>query len=381
MASTLEITIQRRLEDTWPVIAEHHRAGTLLPIRSEGKLKVLSEPSEPLPRAYGTALGQALFCEEIRDAFVRACNEGPDAARVLVFVEAEELKTWRWEWLCAPIGGGRWDFLSLDQRALFSLYLPSLTPRLYPPIGQLDLRALIVVANPADPQKKYRLAPFNVDQNVASLQSILTQRIPAEMLARVAGAKGAPTLDALITELTAGSAQGPYTILHLVCHGRLEPDGETTIYLEQPIPDPAGGQVLAQPVTATQLIDRLADVGRLPYPVFLSMCESSAPEAEQRLGGLAQRLVRELGIPAVIGMTERVTIATAHALAAAFYDRLLAQGKAGEVDRALVEAYAGLASRPDVNVPALYNELCQEAVEISFNALAQGEQPPIYAGF
>jgi len=49
--------------------------------------------------------------------------------------------------------------------------------------------------------------------------------------------------------------------------------------------------------------------------------------------------------------------------------------------RALVEAYAGLASRPDVNVPALYNELCQEAVEISFNALAQGEQPPIYAGF
>src|SRR5205823_7898993 len=80
-------------------------------------------------------------------------------------------------------------------------------------------------------------------------------------------------------------------------------------------------------------------------------------EAEQRLGGLAQRLVRELGIPAVIGMTERVTIATAHALAEQFYNRLFAQTKAGEVDRALVEAYAGLAARSDINVPALYSRL------------------------
>jgi WD40 repeat protein len=175
------------------------------------------------------------------------------------------------------------------------------------------------------------------------------------------------------------------------------------------------------------------------------------------LGGLAQRLVRELGIPAVIGMSERVTIATAHALAEAFYRRLLAHGPMGEVDRALVEAYMGLANRPDVNVPALYsrlgtqplfsaaldreltsnelrsglqqlgrlleerapvlqprmtvavqtlqpllgvdpaalsatarqereaalqevNALCQEAVEVSFHALAQGEPVPAYDG-
>jgi len=52
----------------------------------------------------------------------------------------------------------------------------------------------------------------------------------------------------------------------------------------------------------------------------------------------------------VIGMTERVTIKTAHALAEAFYRQFLAQGKIGEVDRALVEAYAGLSGRTDVNV-------------------------------
>ena len=454
--STLEITIQRRLEDAWPVIAEHHRAGTLLPVRSEGRLK-LDEPSSPVPHTYGRALGKGLFQESIRDAFVRARSEGPDATRVWVFVEAEELKTWRWQWLCAPMDGGRWDFLSLDQRASFSLYLPSLTERPYPPIGLHDLNALLVVANPADyPDKRYDLVSFDADQKVASLRAIFEQqRIPSEVLARTQEAVGAPTLDGLAGQLTAGSARGPYTILHLVCHGRFDPaDGETSLYLEQPGSAHGSGEVLAKPVTGKDLIDRLHNV-RLPYLVFLSVCESSAPEAEQRVGGLAQRLVRDLGIPAVIGMTERVTIATAHALAEAFYERLLAQGKAGWVDRALVEAYAGLADRPDVNVPALYsrlgaqplfsaaldgtptpdeihrgleelrrllverapvlqsqlaksieklvpsldtdvaalstmarhehetalgevNELCQEAVEISFNALAQGNQPPLY---
>jgi CHAT domain len=261
--------------------------------------------------------------------------------------------------LCAPFDGGRWDFLGVDQRALFSLYLPSLTDRAYPPIGPRDLRALVVVANPADPAELYGLVAFDVDQNVARLRNIFGRRIPSAVLARVPGAAGTPTLDALVKQLTAGSGQGwPYTILHLVCHGWLNPeDGETRLYLEQAGPDAASGEVLAQPITGTDLIDRLGRVRRLPYLVFLSTCESSAPEAEQRLGGLAQRLVRELGIPAVIGMTERVTIATAHALAEAFYGRLLAQGKAGEVDRALAEAYVGLASRPDMNVPALYSRL------------------------
>jgi len=59
------------------------------------------------------------------------------------------------------------------------------------------------------------------------------------------------------------------------------------------------GEARAQSVTASELIERLDRVGRLPYLVFLSACESSAPV--QRLGGLAQRLVRKLGIPAVIG--------------------------------------------------------------------------------
>jgi hypothetical protein len=106
-----------------PVVTEHHRAGTLLRVRSVCRLELASEPSSSVPRAYGTTLGQALFRDATRDAFVRARSDCPDGVRVLVFVEAEDLKTWRWEWLCAPLDGDRWDLLSLDQRALFSLYL------------------------------------------------------------------------------------------------------------------------------------------------------------------------------------------------------------------------------------------------------------------
>jgi hypothetical protein len=54
-ASVLEITIQRRVGDAWPVVAEHHRADTLLPVRSEGRFDI-SEPSGPDPRTYGTQL-------------------------------------------------------------------------------------------------------------------------------------------------------------------------------------------------------------------------------------------------------------------------------------------------------------------------------------
>ena len=48
----------------------------------------------------------------------------------------------------------------------------------------------------------------------------------------------------------------------------------------------------------------------------------AAPEAEGVLGGLGQRLVRDLGMPAVVAMTKSVGLPTAQALAAGFYNRL-----------------------------------------------------------
>ena len=187
------------------------------------------------------------------------------------------------------------------------------------------------MANPSDPKNKYGFSPFNADQNITCLKALFGRQSPiveADILSRSEGAADLPTFDSLIRQLTKGTPSGRYTILHLVCHGRFNREsGETYLYLEQSELDPDSGKALAEPVKGSELIDRLHRVSRLPYLVFLSVCESSAPEAEQRLGGLAQRLVREIGIPAVIGMTEPIMVVTAQPLAEAFYERLLARNE------------------------------------------------------
>src|SRR5262249_37264276 len=152
--------------------------------------------------------------------------------------------------------------------------------------------------------------------------------------------------DALCERITAEQ----YTLLHIVGHGQYSLGGETILFLAT-----ADSQV--DPVAATRLLDRfgkLHGARGLPHFAFLSTCESAVPEAEGALGGLAQRLVRDLGMPAVLAMTERVSVTTARALAEVFYRRLREHG---EVDRALVEAAAGLSERHDIIVPALFSRL------------------------
>jgi energy-coupling factor transporter ATP-binding protein EcfA2 len=347
--NTFEITVQRILGTDWPVVVEQSAAGAFLPVRHEGSLQLnLAElTSQSTPRDYGDLLGKALFRDQVRDAFVQALARSDDRLHVLLFIEDADLRTLRWERLCAPLAG-RWDFLGLNQRVPFSLYLPSLTDQRFPPIGRRDLRALILVASPQDPENKYRLAPFDVATTVAGVQAALGE-IPADVLAAVEWAVGTPTLDALCERITAEH----YTLLHIVCHGWHKPDdGETILYL-------AKADNTVDPVSGKRLLERLGRLRAargLPHFAFLSACESAVPEASAALGGLAQRLVHdpELGMPAVLAMTEKVSIVTAQRLAEAFYRRLREHG---EPDRALVEACAGLAERHDVNVPALYSRL------------------------
>jgi hypothetical protein len=366
--STFEITIERKTEEGRPVVVERTCPGSSLRLRTEGVL-AFDGGTEPAllmaavdPRAYGTVLGQALFHEQVRDAFVgaRAETADDDRLRILLTVEDEGLRPLRWERLCAPFDGG-WDLLALHQEVPFSLYLPSITDRRFPPIGRRDLRALIVAASPAG-LDQYRLAPFDVAAAVAGVRAALGD-IPSDVLASDAtgtesdGSVGPATLDAIGQRITAGA----YTLLHLVGHGsvaRLEADKqETTLYLAKP-----DGSV--DPVSGTRLLERFTRLNpRQGFPrfAFLAACESASPAAEAAgaLGGLAQRLVRELGMPAVVAMTDVVTVTTATALAGQFYQRLRTHG---QPDLALVEATAGLAERGDITVPALYCRLGEQSL-------------------
>ena len=188
-----------------------------------------------------------------------------------------KLTAWHWERLAAPIDGG-WDFLSLNQRTPFSLYLPSVTDRRFPPIGRRDLRALIIAASPADLEQRFGLKEFDVGKAVAGVRAGLGE-IPHAVLADAAAvpdAAGPPTLDALAERITAE----PITLLHFICHGQVADNGETVIYL-------ADAENRVAPVPASQLIERLRRLQGargLPRFAFLSTCESAAPEAEACAG-------------------------------------------------------------------------------------------------
>src|SRR5215208_7112619 len=206
--STFEITIERKAADRWPVVVERTSPGASLRLRTEGTLLLGPEAERALlsagiePKAYGTVLGQALFHDQVRDALARARAEtaADDRLRILLTVEDEGLRPLRWERLSAPFDGG-WDLLALNQEAPFSLYLPSITDRRFPPIGRRDLRALIVAASPSN-LSRYQLTPFDVAAAVAGVQEALGE-IPSDILvtgdgaSSLAGAIGPATLDAI----------------------------------------------------------------------------------------------------------------------------------------------------------------------------------------
>jgi hypothetical protein len=331
--ATLELTLQRKTDTGYPVIAALTRPGGFLPLRREGTLTLDTATLSELqydPLAYGTALGQALFVDEIRDTF-REGLAGGEALRVLLSIEAADLRALDWHRLAAPLDG-RWRCLASQQNTPFSLSIPSPASAHFPAIGRRDLRALVLVAGPESLSGEYKLAPFDVAATIAGIQSALGD-IPCDVLPN-------PSLDALCAALT----QTPYTFLHLVCHGAVNQNGETILYFPK--------DSKRTPTPASNLLNRLGSLARLPHFAFIAACESAL--LQNGLGSLAGRLVRELGLPAVLAMTDRVSIATASAIAAPFYAHLYQHG---QPDLALAQSLAGLQGAHDLTVPAIFSRL------------------------
>ncbi len=359
-AFELEITIQSKSgESNWPIVVRCKQPDGLtlhaketLALTPENLSQLAAHQEKELE--YGTLLGQAVFQGSVRETFVRALSKSSHDSRLrlLLAIEAADndpIKTLHWERLCAPIDtDGSWRLLARDQRVPFSLYIPTVIDRYFPPIGRRDLRALVLIASPTN-LGKYQLAPFDVKAVLAGVTESLGE-IPFDVLANdIDNAVGPPTLQELSRQLT--NANKPYTLLHFVCHGKLLNNGETVLYWAT-----EDNQVL--PVTGEELLGELKSIGNhqrgLPHFTFLCSCETADPRAEGALGGLAQRLVKNLGMPAVIAMTRKVSVETALALGRSFYKRLR---QSGEIDVALQEATAGLAKRYDSTVPALFSRL------------------------
>ena len=347
--SILEIVIQRGADQEWPVLLKHSRPGELFAVRSQGTIQITNEDllASGSMKEYGKKLGEQLFRNDILAMFASALAQArhtKDFLRILLTVEDYNLREIHWERLCAPFDG-YWDFLSLRQNTPFSINLPSYSGRPYRLIGRQDLRALLLVSGPEDLDQAYGLDTFDVGRTVGMVRNALGQ-IPCDVLASVEDAIGKPSVNVLCERLTSGH----YTILHIVCHGKYS-IGETLLG----IPDEDG-----KPVRSSDLLERLSrlhesiELGGLPHFCFLMSCESADPRTENGFGGLGQRMVRDLGLPAVLAMTEPITMQTANGLASRFYSYLYQHG---EIDRALSEALAAEMGRPDVTVPAVFSRL------------------------
>lgn len=284
------------------------------------------------PEAYGRALGEALFTGDVRDRLARAWPDNGDELRLLLTVEPAELRDLHWHLLRAPLRGNS-SSIPLAGRAdlIYAGYVPTYVAGNYRPIGKSHLRALVASYSPAKPD--FGFDPFDVAASVEAARSALAP-IPVTTLVK-------PTLATLRAALAEGHQQGPFTILHLICHGRGSGLDVPALYLGSD-DDPERTTF----VTAEQLIDALQSGGNPPHVVFLAACESAV--AATGFDGMAQRLVREVGVPGVVAMAAPISVAGASTLASAFYTRLLEHG---EADRALAQARLALAGSTDALIP------------------------------
>ena len=298
--------------------------------------------------AYGQYLAESLFAPpSFRMAFAKACStagalEVPLRLRLFVGPNAPELHDLRWETLRDPEDGNP---LLTGEHVLFSRYLSSLDWRRVRLQPKANLRALVVVANPADvadyaPGGR-SLTPVDVSGELQRAKSGLGA-IPMTELA----SKGSATLNNLSHHLRDG-----YDILYLVAHGALV-KGEPRLWLEDEM-----GQT--QVVVGSELAIRLGELQQRPRLVVLVSCQSAGTGEDARtsdggaLAALGPRLA-EVGIPAVLAMQRDISMTTVAQFMPVFFEELQ---RDGQIDRAAAVARGAVRERPDWWAPTLFMRL------------------------
>jgi hypothetical protein len=315
-----------------------------------GRLRELHVEEE----AYGQLLSQGLFGDpDVAKAFAQARSTAqarnvPLRLRLFVGPSAPELHDLRWEMLRDPGDGSH---LLTGEEILFSRYLSSPDWRPVGPRPRADLRALVVIANPAG-VSEYQpggrpLTPLDVEGELARAQSGLGD-IPITSLA----SGGTATLDKIGERLREGAQQhGGYDVLYLVCHGAMI-EGQPHLWLE----DEAGN---VDVVDGGELTIRLRESRHRPRLVVLASCQSAGQGEEARtadegaLAALGPRLA-EAGIPAVLAMQGNVSMETVAQFMPTFFQELQ---RDGQIDRAMAVARGAVRERPDWWMPVLFMRL------------------------
>lgn len=312
----------------------------------------------PDPDAYGTALTEQLFADAVaRRELVSICDgalETGALVRIRLNLQDLSLHQLHWELLRDP---ARDTPLALDRRLLLTRFVSAerrgrvvLRPR-----GQL--RALAAAAGPAE-LEQYGLASIDAGAELARVQAALGE-ISVDLLG---GAAERCSLDALTQQLW----QEPgYDILYLIAHGALV-DAAPFLYLET-----RAGKLSIEPGSRlAAALEGLAE--RLPKLVVLASCASGSYSDAGALASLGP-LLAQLGVPAVLAMQGRMSLATMERFAPSFFREML---RGGVADQALAAARLAVRDQPDWWMPVLYTRLRDGRIWNSTTAPSWAASPP-----
>src|SRR5437762_2692157 len=117
--ATIELILQASADGGFRAVAECRFAGQDLPVRRQIAFALDREALAVAPTVeeYGAMLGRAVFAGELRDLFASALGRNGEQLRLLLQLDAPELRELRWERLSVPVDGA-WRPLALEQRVL-----------------------------------------------------------------------------------------------------------------------------------------------------------------------------------------------------------------------------------------------------------------------
>ncbi|MFJ1260381.1 CHAT domain-containing protein [Cupriavidus sp. CuC1] len=291
------------------------------------------------PLISGRVLSDALLTpNELRDAFVAARTRSAERGlslriRLRVDPSASVLHSLPWETIVDP--EDQTTSLLRNGLCIFSRYLFTREFRLPRLRAKQGIQALVVVASPQDLSGEF--AHIDVAREIGVAQNAL-HPLPARTLA----GRGTPTLQAIVDGVRDGA-----DILYMVCHGALGPKG-AALWLE----DESGNGAL---VTGEEFAARIGAHERTPSLIVLCSCQSAGvgTPARDSLTALGPMLAKE-GVPAVLAMQGKLSMATAGQFMPAFFKQL---ANHGEVDRAVAAARAQLMNHPDWWMPVVFTRL------------------------
>jgi hypothetical protein len=334
------------------------------------------------PADHGQALRESLFDPpEVATRFAQARAVAgaehppvPLRLRLRFDWQAAGLHALRWETLRDPQQPGA--VLSTDENAPLSRYLRVWGEREVGLQPKGDLRALVVIADPANVEG-WNLTPVDVPGELALARAGLTEMTTVSKLSVLChldgtdpACVGRPTLANLIGELREGC-----DILYLVAHGQViknrpwlwleDQSGSYDLITTEEGPAPGGGR-------AAGLINRLSQLQRLPRLVVLASCQSAgegsgwASRDDGGLSALGPALVKA-GVPAVVAMQGNVSMASVARFMPTFFHEL---HRDGQIDRAVAAARSELElhHRHDWWMPVLFMRL--ESGQLAIGAQA-----------